>query len=351
VELFAVAAPGLEGLVAGEVAGLGATDVRQVLGGVDFRGTRETLMRANLELRVASRVLLRLGRVTARDFARLVDLCARLPWRSILPPGARLDVSASCKHCRLYHTGAVAERVERAARGVLGEPRADAGEASILVRGQDDEFTISLDTSGELLHRRGWRTDVGDASLRETLAAALLSLASWKPGESLVDPMCGAGTIVLEAASIAAGQLPGARRRFAFEAFADHDAGLLAQLRARTRPAVPTRILGGDRDERTLAAARRNLERAGLAVDLLHVDAAQLPVELPPGLILTNPPYGKRIAARDPLHALAALRRRLPGWRLAVLLPEDPQVLKILGRPRERIRLDNGGLRVFLHLF
>jgi putative N6-adenine-specific DNA methylase len=366
MRLFAVAAPGLEATVAAEVRALpGARDVTEVAGGVEWTGGRDVVWRANLRLRVATRVLVRLGEVRARDFAKLRAGAAKLPWRDVAAARPRVEVSASARRCRLYHTGAIAERVEGAVADAFGgtAAAADAPALDVLVRGEDDRFVVSVDSSGELLHRRGWRVDTARASLRETLAAGLLDLAGWTPAEPLVDPMCGAGTIVIEAALAALGRAPGAARGFAFEAFAGFDRAAFEAVRAE--PLAPAAaplplLLGNERDPATLALARRNAERAAVAgqVTLVEGDAARL--ELPatprPGLILCNPPYGKRVSAGPggaALAALAQLARRHPGWRLGVLLPDDRAALRALALrpPRARHALDNGGLRVWLNLW
>jgi putative N6-adenine-specific DNA methylase len=365
MKLFAVAAPGLEAVVAAEVralAGVTLGSVVEVKGGVDFDGGSGVLWAANLGLRCATRVLVRVGVVEARDFARLRAGAAKLPWRDFATRAPRVQVSASAKKCRLYHTGAIAERVEGAiADAFAGAAAADADAAplDVMVRGEHDRFTFSVDSSGELLHRRGWRVDTAPASLRETLAAGVLTLAGWTPDEPLVDPMCGAGTIVIEAALAALGRAPGETRRFAFEAWPG-----AARARPPLAPPAPPvtplpLLLGGERDAKTFELARRNAERAGVAANLtlVHADAARLsfPATPRPGLIVANPPYGKRLGdgASASLAALAALWRRSPGWRLAVLLPDDRAALRLLSPrpPRARHPLDNGGLRVFLNVW
>ncbi len=363
--IFAVAAPGLERVVAAEVRALpGAQDVTELPGGVEATGDLALVWRANLRLRAASRVLVRVGEVKARDFAKLRAGAAKLPWSGFAGASPRVDVSVSARKCRLYHTGAIAERVQGAFADALGEPAADAPTLGVHVRGEDDNFVFSVDASGELLHRRGWRVDTARASLRETLAAGLLELAGWQPDEPLVDPMCGAGTLVLEAALAALGRAPGANRAFAFESWPGTDRAALAQVRAEGLPAAAAMplVLGADLDAATLELAGRNAERACVSshVSLVNADAAvlTLPATPRPGLILCNPPYGKRLSAGPGLRALTALSslaRRHPGWRLGVLLPDDRDragLRAISPRPpRERHALDNGGLRVFLNVW
>jgi putative N6-adenine-specific DNA methylase len=248
-------------------------------------------------------------------------------------------------------------------------PGEDA-DRTLLVRGVDDRFTFSADASGEILHRRGARVETGEAPLRETLAAGLLALAGWKPWTPLVDPMCGAGTIVIEAAMQAMGRAPGAERAFAMERWplaTDRDvAATLHALRAVARagmifvgdtPDAP--IVGSDRDARTIESARRNAERAGVAGRLTltcrDADAARPPAAT--GLVITNPPYGRRLgdpraAARGYRDLGRLLRAHFRGWRAAVVTPAKREAERQLGlRDGSRFPLRNGGLPIVLHVF
>jgi putative N6-adenine-specific DNA methylase len=394
---FVVVAPGLEKVAEGEVKGLpGVKKVKAVEGGVEFEGDLEVGMAANLRLRVATRVLVRVGQANAREFSKLRRLVAKLPWERWVPreprPAVRLQVSAS--RCRLYHTGAVAETLlagmgDRlkatlvAAKGRAadddgndGPPGAAAAdEIRVLARGVEDVWTLSVDSSGELLHRRGWRTEAGAAPLRETLAAGVLALAGYDPARPLLDPMCGAGTIALEAAAWARGQAPGAERRFAFERWPGFDAERWARLRetapgtagAPSAPSAP--ILAWDRDAKAIERVRANAARAGLA-DALVLAVARLggtPDVDPPevlaqlraatggatGLVVVNPPYGKRLGSPGQAARLVrtlgrTLRVAFPGWRAAVLLP-DARWASALGLTEVTSHpLRNGGLRVHL---
>ena len=374
LDWFAVAAPGLEEVVRVEVAALeGVTAVRVVDGGVEFGGPLEVGMRANLWLRVATRVLLRLGAVEAREFAQLRHRARRLPWDRYLDGERPLRVEAVSSRSRLYHTGALAETVALAAADAVpgvklaagkGEDDAEDGAppaARVLVRGQQDRFVISVDTSGELLHRRGWRLEAGRAPLRETLAAGILALAGHDPAAPFVDPMCGAGTIVLEAAARALGRAPGLGRAFAFEGWPAFEGAAWDRLRdqahaAAKAVALPAPVHGYDRDERAVEIARRNAARAGLG-DQVVIEQAELGAAAPPaggpGLVVVNPPYGPRLAARtrggrEAPGIARALRATFPGWRAGLLVaaPAAPRALGL--RVHGRHRLVNGGLRVEL---
>jgi putative N6-adenine-specific DNA methylase len=209
------------------------------------------------------------------------------------------------------------------------------------------------------LHRRGWRLDAGPASLRETLAALALALCRFDPGEPFADPLCGSGTFAIEAASRALGIAPGLQRGFACESWSTGSeelwSGLREEARAARRERAPALILASDRDPGALETARRNAERAGCAPAIRFVQAELAALEPPPGpgLVLLNPPYGRRLGARSELAELytslgRTLRARFAGWRAGVLVPE-PRLEAQLGlRVLERHALRNGGLRVAL---
>jgi putative N6-adenine-specific DNA methylase len=239
----------------------------------------------------------------------------------------------TCRKSRLYHSGAVAERLAAVV---------PAGPGGLYVRIVRDRCTLSVDTSGELLHRRGWRPETGAAPLRETLAAGILRLAGWSPGEALYDPMCGSGTLLIEAAVAAAGLAPGRMRSFDCERWC-------APAEVPRGAAVPTIIAGGDRSEAAVDAARRNAERAGVEVTLATVDARHASAPAERGLVVCNPPYGRRARLDDAYRVLGRrLADDLATWRAAILCP-DAQNARVLGRKAEQIfALQNGGLKVSL---
>ena len=359
---FAVAAPGLEGPVFAELAALpGATHVVAVDGGTELQGDAATALRANLWSRTASRILLALGQAEARDFPRLRRGIAALPWELVLPPGGAITVRASASRCRLYHTGAIAEQVTLGVADRVGAAAPGAEPLLVVVRGREDRFAVRADASGELLHRRGHRVDTSEAPLRETLAAGLLSLARWDPTTPLIDPMCGAGTIPIEAALLALGRAPGLDRSFACEAWPGFPPGVAERVRAEARAAASATlsapILGFDRDPAAIEASIRNAARAGLS-ELVRFGVASVgQVGRPagaPGLVLVNPPFGKRVGKGAPLGVLYASLRKLlegplHGWRAAVLVA-DKRLLGAVGKATETHRLVTGGLPVHLAL-
>lgn len=331
LDLFLAAPPGLEPLLADEARALGFADAAPVPGGVLTRGAWPDVWSANLHLRGAGRVLVRIGSFRAFHLAQLDKRAHRLDWAAVLRPGEPVRVDATCERSRVWHEGAAAERVGRAVRDTMGgETRPDA-EARILVRIVDDLCTISLDSSGEPLHRRGAKQAVGKAPLRETLAALFLRACGYRGGEPVLDPMCGSGTIVLEAAEIARNLPAGRNRSFAFERLASFDSNAFHALKARAEPR-PTRLrfVGFDRDHGAVAIARANAERAGVA-DFAAFDQAPISAlarpEGPPGLILVNPPYGERIGDKGELRALyvtlgRVLAERFSGWRTGIVTSE-----------------------------
>jgi putative N6-adenine-specific DNA methylase len=369
---FAVAAPGLEAPLHAELSALpGLTEVREVEGGVELSGPLAAGMAANLWSRIATRILLRLGEVRARDFAPLRRGLAKLPWAGFVPPDRPLRVDVSASHCRLYHTKALAETVALAVEDCLGKlPERDGGvdgedefSTRILLRGQDDRFVASVDSSGALLHRRGWRLEAGAAPLRETLAAGILALAGYRPELPLVDPMCGSGTFAIEAAGLALGLAPGAGRGFAFERWPAHDPATWRSLQASGRgPASSALVHASDRDPQAVEVARRNAGRAGVesAVRFAVAPLADVDVPSSAGLVVMNPPYGRRLGPGGPARRLprdigATLAARFAGWRAAVLCPDASFLAAVRAAvrrpPTATIPLRNGGLRVQLALW
>lgn len=375
-QLFAVTAPGIESITLGELKRLGLKGKIET-GGVSFEGNREIIYATNLWLRTASRVVVRLARFHASSFHELERRARRVEWSPVLPGRGTVRVRATCRKSRLYHSDAVAERVREAiARSAApaaatlapsGDDDADENAETssgqlIVVRIVDDECEISADSSGELLHRRGYRQETGKAPLRETLAAAMLLASGWRPPEALVDPLCGSGTIPIEAALLARGVAPGLRRKFAFMEWPTFQEDLWTRLIADAEKASardrsgPAPITGADRDRGGVAAAIRNAERADVANDIEFVarsisDSLRVLDDLSGGgWILTNPPYGERVGERSKLRDLYArlgsALESAPSWRLG-LLTADPILARQTGLTlRARFSTRNGGIPV-----
>jgi putative N6-adenine-specific DNA methylase len=364
---FAVVTPGLEEAAAREIAALpNVSDLRRDTGGVEWSASAADGFRANLCLRLPTRVLARVGTVEAREFGRLRRRAAGLDWKRFVAPDARIAVRTSTSRCRLYHTGAIDETVVSAigdaVKGTQAAAKDETPDVSVLVRGLEDRFTFSVDASGERLHRRGARVEIGAAPLRETLAAGLLALAGWEPGQPLLDPMCGAGTILIEAATQAIERAPGLDRAFALESWPlfpqDAAAVLRAEARAALRPAPPAAIAGSDADPRAIESARRNAARGEVEAHITFAvrDLGEArPPGGAPGLVIANPPYGRRLA--DPRGAVRlyrelgrVLRTHFRGWRFAIVVPralrDAAGALRLDFEARHR--LSNGGLSIEL---
>lgn len=373
--LFAITAPGLEPLAEAELRALGM-DARREPGGVAWTGTAGQMYDANLRLRTASRVTVLAAEFRARTFFELERHARKVPWERWVAKGGAVRLRVTSKKSKLYHEGAIAQRVREAIEHRVGPiTSADAGgedeedgtaDAQLfIVRFSRDGCTIRADASGALLHLRGYRQALARAPLRETLAAAMLLGSGWDGTAPLLDPMCGSGTIPIEGALLARRIAPGlanpdrAPRAYAFTAWPDFDAGLWADTVDRARgeilPASPVPLLGSDRDEGAIAAATANAERAGVAADVEFSARAVSAIEPPagPGWMVINPPYGVRVGERDPLRNLYAalgrtLRAQCPGWTLALLSP-DPGLERQVGIPLdEALRTSNGGIPVRL---
>ncbi|HEU0300956.1 MAG TPA: hypothetical protein VFR37_15950 [Longimicrobium sp.] len=374
--LFAVAAPGLEPLAQAELRAMGIDGAVEP-GGVAWTGGADDLYAANLRLRTASRVTALAAGFRARTFFELERHARKVPWERWVPRGGAVSLRVTSKKSKLYHGGAIAQRVLEAiehrvgplaAGGVAtdeegGEDEADA--QLFIVRFVRDECTIRADASGALLHLRGYRQALAKAPLRETLAAAMLLGGGWDGATPLLDPMCGAGTIPIEAALMARRIAPGLAnpdrepRRHAFTAWPEFDAArwsaAVDRARDEIRPTSAVPILGSDRDEGAIGAATANAARAGVADDVEFSVRPISAIEPPPGpgLVVANPPYGIRVGERDPLRNLYAalgrtLRARCPGWTLALLSP-DRGLEGQAGIPLdEALRTSNGGIPVRL---
>lgn len=378
-DAWAVAAPGLEPLLEAELRALGFADATASTGGVRFACDARGLARANLHSRLSSRVVVRLATFKALAFHELERAARRVEWSRMLAPGATYRLRVTAKKSRLYHSDAIAQRVAEAIeRAVAGARRvdgpakdedfddsvhplgvaADAASAQLfVVRFEHDRCTVSADSSGALLHRRGYRQAVAKAPMRETLAAAMLVAERYDASQPLVDPFCGSGTLLIEAALMARRIAPGSWRVFAAERWPEVPAEAWSAARAaaaeQVLPKAPAPIIGADRDAGAVAAALANAERAGVHADVEVLQRPLAATILPPGpgLLITNPPYGVRVSERGPLRDLYAtlgrvLREQGRGWRLAMLSADRALEGHAGLRFSERLRTSNGGIPV-----
>jgi putative N6-adenine-specific DNA methylase len=357
--LFAVCAPGLEPVLASEMRALGLPG-RALAGGVEVAGGLPEAMRLNLWLRTASRMLLRLGEpFRATTFPELVRKASALPWERFLRKGARAALRVTCRKSRLYHSGAVAQRLHAALEARTGFPVSrveSAGEEApedaqlFLARFDHDVCTASVDSSGALLHQRGWRGPQAKAPLRETLAAALLLGAAYGGEEPFCDPLCGSGTLAIEAALIATRRAPGIARGFAFQLWPEFSARqwehLTVAARKQERP-VSVRIEASDQDAGAVDAAVENASRAGVAIEIVQRRLADLPADAGRGLIACNLPYGVRINAdaRGLAAEVTGAARRRPAWRVALVKAQAKAPAPALPFTR-LLRTKSGGIPI-----
>jgi putative N6-adenine-specific DNA methylase len=357
--LFATAARGTEGAVRDELRELGFRGVRADRGGVHFGRSLDEGFRACIELRTGVRVLARVATFDAPSGDALYDGVSAIDWRAYLTPRHTLAVRASCSASALTHSQFVAQRTKDAIvdqlRARLGaRPSVDLNDPDVLlfVHLAKDRATVYLDLAGGSLHRRGWRSHGGDAPIKESLAAAILRLSGWDRERPLLDPMCGSGTIPIEAALWARNIAPGlARPRLGFERWACHDeeaarrtAEHRARARAKARDTTPP-IRGCDVDLAALAAARDNAKQAGVTVAWQRASVRDLVPREGPGFVVTNPPYGERLPApaelyRDMAQSFATLR----GFTVAILAG-TPAIERAMGRrPEGALVVYNGDI-------
>lgn len=348
---FATAARGTEGALRDELRALRLPRVKADRGGVHFAGDWGDGMRACLHSRLAMRVQQEVFRGPAVGEQGLYDAVYAIPWEAWLSPRHTLAVSATCRDSRLTHSHYIALKTKDALvdrlRDRLGSrPDVDPRDpdVAVIVRLVRDELTVYLDLAGEPLHRRGYRRSVVEAVMKETLAAAVVRLSGWRPEAPFVDPLCGAGTLAIEAALAARNIAPGLGRRFGFERWPGFDGAaratwdaLLGEARDAVLPKAPGPIRASDLDPAAVEATRANAYAAGVLDDiaLTRMDARTLRADEPEGWVVTDPPYGDRMAAQ-PLQ-LAGFARQLgealgamKGWK-AVVLSGNPLVTHSLG--------------------
>jgi putative N6-adenine-specific DNA methylase len=359
---FASCPRGLESVLASELARLDIASIQISQGGVAFQGDWESCYRVNLESRIASRILWQIAEGQYRSETDIYDITYALPWPEWFEPRCSIRVNLAAIKCPLRSLEFVTLRIKDAIcdkfRKICSKrPSVDTASPDMRIHGFLDarQFILYLDTSGEALFKRGLRHTHGDAPLRENLAAGILALAGWQPGIPLLDPMCGSGTLLLEAAQIACRIAPGAGRQFAFESLQGFDAALWKQLkqvaRERQTPRLFQAIYGSDLYGNALADARNNFAAAELAncVNLKQANVLEISAPAETGMLITNPPYGIRIGDRQTLAEFYpklgdVLKKRFSGWQ-AFLLTADPLLAKSIRlTPSRRIPLFNGAL-------
>ena len=384
-ELIATAAFGLEAVVRREIEALGYPVIRTEDGKVTYRADERGIVRSNLWLRCADRVLLRIAEFQAPDFEELFQRTRGLPWEEIIPLDGRFTVTCTTVKSRLHNEPACQRTVKKAIALRLQEfyvqermPETGA-DYTVKLTLLKDRATLTIDTSGETLHKRGYRVKTVPAPIKETLAAALVQLSFWKNGRILADPCCGSGTIPIEAALIGRNIAPGLSRAFASEKWDVIDEDLWRQERAKAFQAVdydtPMTILASDIDGRAIDAARQNAEEAGVGEDIRfrQISIADWAVSMKgdrngkkptphqaaaeeTGVVLvTNLPYGERIGDEETIREIDETLRQLLAdhetWSLFAITA-DRTMEKAMGRPADRRRkLYNGNIETTYYQF
>ena len=366
--LFAPCPQGMEVALAAELQALGFEDVQAGRAGAGFRADWSGVMQANLYSRLATRILVQVGQAPVSSEQDILELAQSVPWERWFGPEhtLRVDTSAikspmkSLQYCNLRAKDGICDRLREreGGRPDIDTVRPDARVHLFLTH---DTATLYLDTSGESLFKRGWRLDKGAAPLRENLAAGLLALAGWDPGAPLLDPFCGSGTILIEAAWIALGVPAGIARPFGFERLRGHEArrwrDLKDDARARILPRLDAPLVGWDIDPQAIDAARQNAERAWLSPETIRFETGDARQARPPaeqGWIVTNPPYGERLEAGAqqlwPEWA-TCLKRHFGGWHVAVISSDHDLPGHMRLKPGRRTPVHNGALDCRLFQF
>lgn len=354
--------PGLETLLAQEVTDLGLGPVTRRAGAVRIEGDHDTILRANLELRGAVSVLACVGSFRVMHLAQLDKRAHKFDWASVLPAGAAIKLDVTSRASKIYHAGAAKQRIAGALADAgfsIASPETEDA-LRLKARIEDDLLSLWIDTSGAPLHKRGHKQEINKAPLRETLAAMFLRAMGFDGTQTVLDPMCGSGTFVIEAAEIAARLAPGRDRGFAFESLPWFDPARWQALKARPLSSTPApRFFGSDRDQGAIGMSARNAARAGVTdlCEFTRIAISDLtpPKGVAPGLIMVNPPYGARLGERKLLFALygalgEVLRNRFQGWRLG-LVTSDVGLAKTTGLDLTPALppVGHGGLNVTLY--
>lgn len=373
-EIFLTTPPGLEPYLLQEVQEAGfkrpvRRSAKSVRGGVLLLGDWHAVWWANLTLRGASKVLVRCGGFRAFHLAQLDKRARKYPWGEILGKGHKIKVEAfTNRKSKIYHAGAAVERIERAISEEFdASVAASMAEADIVIKARIDDNNVefSIDSSGEGLHKRGHKQAMGKAPLRETMAASILRACEYDGTETVVDPMCGSGTFLIEAAEIAGHKMAGRSRNFAFEKLASYDADIVQTIREhwQEKP-ITQKFYGSDRNVNVIGFAAANAKRAGVAkscdfspkpITALECPTNENGERIGSGLVIVNPPYGARVGKKNDLFALYqsfgnVMRERFVGWRIGMITTEDKLAkatqLPFLptGEP-----IAHGGLRVKLY--
>ena len=361
-QYFASCPRGLEAILSGELTALGAGDIKVVDGGVKFESSTEVMYRANLTSRIATRILCRVANGNYKTEDDLYNAALNVKWANLFDVSYGIKVSTTGVKCPLKSLDFMTLRIKDAICDqfriqVNARPNVEIRDPDIRIHLylEADYFDLYIDTSGQPLYQRGFRKSSVEAPIRENLAAGILALSGWKPGEPLLDPMCGSGTFLIEAAMISLNQAPGLKRRFGFENWSNFDSirfkSIKSEYQLNIKPVVFSHIYGSDEDLRAIRVTKSNLEEAGLksAVELSCKSFNDIVVPTKEGVLITNPPYGVRIGEDEdlakayPLWA-STMKKKLSGWR-TYFLTSDLRMPKLMRlSPSKKTPLYNGAL-------
>ena len=363
LQLIATATFGLEAVVKREIEALGYKILKSEDAKITFLGDERAIVRSNLWLRSADRVLLQIGEFTALSFEELYQQTRALPWEEWIPLDGKFTVTGTSVKSKLHSVPDCQSIVKKAIVDKLKETYAvdrfpETGAAfTVKATLLKDRVTVTLDTSGPGLHKRGYRIRDVAAPIKETLAAAMVQLSFWRAGRLLVDPFCGSGTIAIEAAMIARKIAPGLSRKFASEEWDSIDISIWKEERKEAFEAIDydsdVHIEGSDIDPDAIKAARANAVEAGVddCIDFSIMSVSRLTAKEDYGIIITNPPYGERIGEKDKIRNIYKDLNRFfisnPTWSL-YLVTSDKEFEKLfLEKPADRRRkLYNGRIEI-----
>ena len=366
-ELFFASAPrGLENLLLQEIDSFSGKEATAVPGGVTFSGGWEVCYRANHRSRIASRILWRVGQFEYRNEDDVYAAAKAVDWTRYFAPERTIRVNVMAQKSPLKSLEFATLRVKDAVcdrfRDAFGRrPDVDRAMPDVRIHCflEEQKGILYLDTSGEPLFKRGWRSLQGEAPLRENLAAGILMLTGWQPEEPLLDPMCGAGTFLVEAAAMARGRSPGAKRSFGFEKLKVFDAKILEGINnEKSAESASPQLFGSDSDAEAVKASRRNVAEAGVDrwVKLEQSDVLERAAPAPSGVMVMNPPYGERMGSPEELAAFypklgSALKKKFAGWRCFILTADMrlPKLIRL--QPSRRTPLWNGAIECRLYEF
>ncbi len=370
---FAATSPGLEKLCFDELSALplSKNDAKIVKGGVEFKGRVHDCYLANLNLKTANRILMRIANFPASNFVKLEKKAFAIPWELFLYQGILPEVKVTSRHSRLFHKGAVSDRIEKSILKRLDkfgfafrgkeQKNFHTFPQQIFVRAVDDIFTLSMDSSGEHLHKRGIKKHSAHAPIRETLAAAILNLAGYNPKEPLLDPMCGSGTFSLEGALITTNMPAGWFRDFAFMGWPCFKPARWTHIKREAEklftPVVSPLIFASDKDQKVCKAFEKKISDYNLTgtIDVSCGNFLDLPSPFATdqtGLVVINPPYGLRMGNRHEslklFHSIInTLKKEYSGWKIAIIVPDD-SLLKKIPFQFTLHHLSHGGLKLTL---